>query len=77
MVFIEGRLEISISKVEHGLGVTREAEERGRSLEMGRLRAEMPECVAVFPRKMKSLEMETGWKGKLPARDNSLVIREE
>lgn len=55
MVFIERRLEIGISKVEHSLGVTREAEERGRSLEMGRLRAEMPECVAVFPRKMKSL----------------------
>lgn len=55
MVFIERKLEIRILKVEYGPGVTRKAEERGRSLEMGRLRAEMPECGAVFPRKMKPL----------------------
>lgn len=47
IVFVEGMLEISISKVEHGPGVTREAEEGEKSLEMS-LRAEMPGCGAVF-----------------------------
>lgn len=48
MVFVEGMLEISISKVEHGQSVTREAEERERSVEMRSLKAEMPGCRAVF-----------------------------
>lgn len=48
MVFVEGMFEISISKVEHGPGVPREAEERERSLEIRSLRAEMPGCRAVF-----------------------------